>query len=234
MKIFLLLEKVKSLLNSSFRLLQLLFFISFYSSCQLENPPIREDSPFNVNLEISSLKVFPNDSISISFGINCSDGVAPFSFIWVNPDTLLGEGPFIISLDSNLILDLEVFDAEQAKVEFHYELLKDTIDFERYDYRNEYYGFYQCDVIYRSATEETPGVFITKETLYRDTIEVSESSDITMLEISDFTEVNYNFTSSSFDAYHLSGKFRSDSIFFYYYETPVGLRNWTYKGSKIN
>jgi hypothetical protein len=212
----------------------LLFCCIVLLSCKQENKDAKENVDFNVRLEISGLQYYPNDSISMSFRIKSSNGIAPYTCKWINPDTLIGEGPFTICLTGNLLLDVEVLDAGLNKMEFHYEILKDTIDFRKNDYRNVLTGFYKCEVVYHWATEDSPGNFITHDSIYHDTIEISKHSDVKMLKISDFPDVNYNFINSSFDGYHLSGYFKNDSIIFYYFATPVALYNWTYKGGKIN
>jgi hypothetical protein len=211
-----------------------LFYFAVCFSCKQDEKGIKENTVFNNDLEIISLICYPNDSISLSFTINSTNGTAPYNYKWLNPDTLAGEGPFTIWLKNNLLLDVEIFDADQDEMEFYYEILKDTIDCVENDYRNIVTGLYNCEVIYHWTTQDPPGNFITNDSIFQDTIEISKDSDVKMLKISNFPDVNYYYRSSSFDGYHLSGYFRNDSISFYYFGTPVGLYNWTYKGKKIN
>lgn len=209
-----------------------LLYLVVCFSCKTDDKDLKENSDFNTELEIISLLCYPNDSISMSFRINSSNGTAPYNYKWLQPDTLVGEGPFTIWLKNNLLLDVEVFDADQNKMKFHYEILKDTIDLQKNDYRNVVTGLYTCEVLFNSATVDS-GHIIPHDSIYQDTIEISKHSDVKMLKIS-YYDVNYNFRNSSFDAYHLSGYFKDDSISFYYFQTPIALKNWTYKGKKIN
>jgi hypothetical protein len=223
-------------MNTFFKIVILNAIITFFS-CEKSNPgneDIKKNVDFNVNLELSALTCYPDDSILMTFRINSTNGIAPYMYNWINPDSLVGGGPFTVGLKSNLVLNGEVFDADSNKMEFHYEVLRDTIDFLEFDYRNRVVGLYDCRVVYRATTQDILGNFITHETIYQDTIEVSKHSEFKMLKISNLPDVNYNFKDLSFEAYHTSGHFKADSISLYYFQTPVGLYNWTYKGKKLN
>jgi len=217
-------------MNILFKILFLFVCFSFLS-CEKNT---KENIDFNVDLKITDLICYPDDIIHISFLISPANGIAPYTFKWISPDTLDGSGPFDLDIKSNLYLHAEVCDADSNKIDFQYELLKDTIDFLLYDYRNRFTGLYLCNVKYNSTENNSVGEFITTTTFYKDTIEISKPADISMLNISNFPVVSFNYKSLSFEAYHTSGRFIGDScIHIYYFMTPVGSFNWTYDGKKL-
>jgi hypothetical protein len=165
----------------------------------------------------------------MTFVISSMNGKAPYKYNWNKPDTFSGEGPFTIHINSNISLDVEVVDADNSKIEFLYEIKKDTIDSLKYDYRNAYVGFCNCTVNYVDA-HQNPAVYST----YQDTIEVLKHRDFKKLQISNIQDVDFYFKKLTFGGYHLSGQFKNDSIGFYYYLTPAAIFSYTYKGVKIN
>jgi len=213
----------------------IVLFLSLFCMVSCENNnTTQENKDFNVDLEISNLICFPDDSICMTFGLRVSDGVVPYAYNWFHPDTLTGAGPFSLGLRGNLLLNAEVTDADGNTMVIHKEILKDTIDFPRYDYRNRYAGFYECDVVYHWTTEETPGNWVTRTEVFKDTIEVLKPADTRTLKIWNIQDVSLNYRDMSFTGYHADGYFREDSIHFYYFATPVGLYNWSYDGKKLD
>ncbi len=205
-----------------------LFSIFFSQACKKDTEPLN----FKTDIRITNLICYQNDSISMTFLITSTGGKSPYIYNWINPDSLTGEGPFTINIQNNIILEVETIDANQNKIKFQYEIKKDTIDPLKYDYRNAFIGFYDCEVKHRWA-EDSSGTYITHQNIYQDTIEVTKNSDFGMLNISDQHDLVFNYRDSTFSGYHAYGEFQNDSITFYYYFTPVGLVNYTYKGKKI-
>ena len=198
-------------------------------SCKNEN----EQLSFNVDIDFINLVCYPNDSISTTFVIAPSGGKAPYMYNWINPGSFVGEGPFTMHVKNNIMLELEVVDANNTNVKFQYEIIKDTIDPLKYDYRNAFAGFYDCDVNYRWV-EDSNGTWISHHRNYQDTIEVIKNGDFQMINISTVQpDLNFNYNDSTFRGYHTSGKFHNDSIAFNYFATPVALYSWDYKGGKI-
>lgn len=204
-------------------------FLVFCLSCEKIPGDKPENIDFNAKAEIVSLTCFPDNTTDLSIRINPVNGNEPYSYKWLSPDTLSGPGPFNFTLSGNLLLKAEVFDADSNKTLFQYEILKDTIDFYKYDYRNRLIGFYDCDVEHRWVTDTST----TNIESYRDTLEVKKSANIRKIEISGYGELSYLNYDFAFDAYHTSATFYPDSIYLYYYETPAGLRNWNFKGKKL-
>jgi len=136
----------------------LLVLVIILQSCNKE-----DDTPtINNEFHVSSLICYPNDSISVTFLITSSGGKAPYTYFWINPDTLNGNGPFKLPIDKDLDLQLEVTDANNVKVNFQYGIKKDTIDILKYDYRNPIIGLYKCEVIYHGIVNDTSGNWTTE------------------------------------------------------------------------
>jgi len=205
-------------------ILVLIFFLLFLS-CKKDT----EKLPFKVELYCTDLLCFPEDSISMTFYLNSSNGKAPYNYNWNNPDTFIGGGPFTINIITDVLIDVNVFDGNNNKIEFQCEIKKDTIDSLKYDYRNTYVGLYDCTVNYCDAHQD-PAVYST----YQDTIEIIKHSNFKMLQILNIQDVDFNFKKLTFWGYHLSGKFKNDSIEFNYYLTPAAIYRYTYKGKKLN
>jgi hypothetical protein len=193
-----------------------------------------EIKSLNVDFKIIDLIYYPDDSIPLTFMITSTNGIQPYNYNWINPDTLVGEGPFTIDLSNNSIFYVEVKDADNNKVILHYEIRKDTIDRLKYDYRNDFIGLYNCEVIY-SWVVDSNGIYIGRNyDIYQDTIEVIKHSDFQKINISNVvSDLNFSYRDSTFSGYHTSGKFKGDSIIFYFFATPAALYSWNYKGLKI-
>jgi len=222
------------------KLFEILIIIAllFVQSCKDENVQLI----FDVDITFQHLIYYPNDSISMTFLMSSSGGESPYAYNWVNPDTLVGEGPFTIDISNDILLELEVIDANNTKVEFNYEIFKDTIERLKYDYRNNFMGFYDC-VVLNQWVEELSDTMIIHLSTSQETIEVIKHDDFQKIKIINwFSEMNpnfwlcdldFNFNDSTFNGYHTYGRFHADSIMFYYYSTPVALSSSDYKGVKI-
>lgn len=102
-------------------------------------------SDFKADILIRKLVCYPNDSVSISFEISPKEGNGPYSYQWILPDSLNGNGPFTFCLVKDLKISVIIKDANHKQLDFSYLVRKDTIDFMRYDYRNNFIGDYVCD-----------------------------------------------------------------------------------------
>ncbi len=192
-----------------------------------------EQLSLNASIIFTSIVCYPNDSISTTFIIVATGGKSPYIFNWTHPESFVGEGPFTMNITSNTMLTLEVVDANNAKLDFQYEILKDTIDPSKYDYRNAFTGFYNCEVKYQRVVDSS-GIWVTRRSTYNDTIEVKKHSDFQRIIVSDWLpDLNFNYRDSTFSGYHTYGKFENDSITFSYYQTPVAMYSWHYSGGKI-
>ena len=129
---------------------------------------------------------------------------------------------------------MEVADAEGWRKLYRYRIRKDTIDSLKYDYRNPWVGSYDCEVVYRYVIPDSGGVFHGYDTTYRDTLAVSKHSAFNMLSIPNMPDVTYYPAFSGFMGYHTTVRFSNDSIDLYFYMTPVGLFNYTYKGRRMD
>lgn len=207
----------------------LFLFIIFSQACNKD----KEQLDFDIEIIFTDLIFYPNDSISITFFIEPKGGTPPYKFNWINPQLIDSKGPFTIIIADDYVFDLTVIDANNTHINFQYEILKDTIDRLKYDYRNSLIGNYNCQVLHRWV-EDSNGIYIPYENIFQDTIEVTKNNDFEMINISDFLNLNLNFRDSTFQGYHLNGKFHLDSINFFYYISPVGLVNYSYKGIKID
>lgn len=211
----------------------ILVIIVILQSCKRDHEPLT----FENDIKITNLICYPNDSISMTFSITSTEGNPPYNYKWIKPDYLNGNGPFTIEIDGDINLQLEVTDANNSKVNFQYEIKKDTIDPLKYDYRNSLVGRYKCDAVYTSTSSDGSGNWITQKTKFQDTIEVKKNLNFTRLSFSGInvavSEVDFNFKNSTFSGYHTSGEINNDSISMYTYYTPVGLYNYRYNGVKI-
>jgi hypothetical protein len=166
--------------------------------------------------------------------MTATNGIEPYSYHWLNPKTLPGAGPFTINVKSDVYLDVEVSDARNIKEKYQCEIKKDTIDSLKYDYRNAYIGNYDCEVIYRWVNIDSGGVYHYYDTTYQDTVLVSKHKQFNMLKIENIPDLTYYPKYSGFMGYHTDVTFTNDSLDLYFFLTPVGFFNWTYKGRKLN
>lgn len=216
---------------------ELLILASFLllCSCKKQGEGVNDNgNNFKVGIKVNSLICYPYDNISLSFFINVENGSPPYSYKWIEPESFSGPGPFTIKVKSDLLLKLEVSDAIIHKVTYRFVIRKDTIDSLKYDYRNKYIGDYACEVIYHETTIGPGGVITTQDTTYHDTITVSKHAQFDMLNISHIPEVTYDPKKSNFVGSRTTVTFKGDNIDAYYYQTPIALINWTYRGVKIN
>lgn len=221
-------------MKTTYKLIIFVFFLLLWFSCKKDEVVDNSNDNFMVNINVTNLICFPNDSISLTFLINVTNGIPPYSYNWIKPSNFVGAGPFTINVKSDVTLDLEVSDGVNSKVKYLYEIQKDTIDSLKYDYRNTYIGNYKCEVTYRWATQDSSGVFQCYDTTYQDTLSASKHAQFDMLKISNIPDVQYYSKASVFLGPHTTVTFTSDSISIYFSLTPVGLYNWTYKGKKLN
>jgi len=216
-------------MKTVFKLL-LLTALFLSHSCKGED----EQLSLKASINFTSIVCYPNDSISTTFIIVATGGKSPYIFNWTHPESFIGEGPFTMNIKYNTLLTVEVIDANNAKVDFQYEIVKDTIDPSKYDYRNAFTGMYNCEVNHRWV-EDSSGTWVSRHSAYNDTIVVKKHSDFQMIIISDWLpDLNLNYRDSTFSGYHTYGKFENDSIRFNYFQTPVAMYSWDYKGGKIN
>ena len=209
--------------------------ILLFASCEKGKEVITPDNndvdsikSFDVDLAISELIYYPNDSISLTFSVNPTKGIAPYVYEWINTKTFVGEGPFTMNIVDSIVLEVNITDSENTKVNFRHHILRDTIDPLKYDYRNVYIGFYKCDVTHCYS-------FTICES-YKDTIEIAKHEDFSMLQVSHLihtSDVDFYFINSTFSGYHIYGIFNSDSIYMLYTESPIHLSSWEYTGKKL-
>ena len=191
---------------------------------------------FNVDLEITDLICYPQDLISLTFRLNSSNGQAPYRYEWLNPDSLVGEGPFKIDLTHNLYLRVDVTDTNSIKVNFEHRIIRDTIDCLKNDYRNAFVGLYKCDVTACSVNTDT---WIQTCNEYIDTIEIAKHEDFSVLQTigRPYARFQFKLSDSSFTGYRgnrVYGRFFTNGIYLYSYVSPVALSSSTYRGVKIN
>jgi len=112
---------------------------------------------------------------------------------------------------------------------------KDDEIYESNYLKDPFVGYYDCDVTYKSTYQDSNGTWITNTNEYRDTIEIIRCQDTGLIEIigGPNSIADLNYSDSTFNAYHLYGKFFKDSVYIYYYWTPVALYNWEYMGKRI-
>lgn len=181
---------------------------------------------------INNILCYPNDSISLEFELSIIDGKEPYIIQWINPENLTGIGPFTISLNEDLLIDVIITDLDSTQIEYMYQIKKDTIDSLVYDYRNPYLGYYACQVVYQNNYSE-PKV----DSTYYDTLCVSKNEmDFTKLIITPtlWPSVYFDFTRLRLDGYRSFGRFYNDSSLYYYeYMNEAFTETWEYNGNKI-
>lgn len=180
---------------------------------------------------VNELVCFPNDSISMEFELSILAEKKPYSIQWITPDTLKGSGPFTIDVVDDVRLEMIITDYEDQQFEFIHLIHKDTIDSLKYDYRDSYTGLYECEVHYNDYYS-TPQF----DTTYHDTLEISKDEIFTGLQIDPgiTASVEFDFKSLTFNGYHTDGKFHDeDSVYYFYYGTPIALYTWVFNGKKI-
>jgi hypothetical protein len=155
------------------KLLFIFLLVSFCSSCNKEKD-------INLNFEFKTVEsYFYPDRISLTFDILTEGGIEPYSLKWINPNDSNWQNPFTIYIDSTMILDFEIWDAEQNNKRFTYELNYDKIRAEAIDYRNQFTGRYDCQKIYSyegttKTSRDTLNVVIAKSEFYHLEIQVKQ------------------------------------------------------------
>jgi len=210
-------------------MLLLLLIATGIASCKKQET----EPAIKVEFKLLNLSYYPNDSISLRFLISAQGGQEPYTWHWINPSELQGEGPFTLWPENDLSLELEVSDALMAKKSFHILVLRDSIDPVTYDYRNPLTGTYDCYVHYRQ-TIDSAGNWITRDSFYKDTLTVAKHTDFDKLDLPEIQSgLIYYPQQDYFFNYHTSLRFKGDSIFVYTYNTPVALYAWEYSGIKL-
>ncbi len=144
-------------------------------SCKKESEEENStDNHLKVSASVTRLVYFPYDSISLTFLIEATNGTPPYSYHWINPPGFTGAGPFTIDVESDTTLEIEVSDAGNEKINYLYEIRKDTIDPLRYDYRDLYVGRYDCEVISTGLNGDMNGGSHWYKAIFRDTLLVSK------------------------------------------------------------
>ena len=188
----------------------------------------------------SEIIYYPDKHISIIFDVKPKYDIGDYTIKWYSPDTLVGEGPFKITITNNLVLDFEISDDNNNVKRFQYEVKIDAIDSVNYDYRNDYIGAYFCKVTYsyNGAIE-----------YYQDTLTVVKNNTFYMLNILTTNDIrnsyegnkmiylnsngSYNSQTGVFFGYHSGVLFEEDSIH-YSVSGPLGFYYTnTYEGIKI-
>lgn len=208
------------------------FLILF--SCKKESE--EENSIVNhleVNASVTRLVYFPYDSISLTFLIEATNGTPPYNHHWINPPGFTGAGPFTIDVESDTTLEVEVSDAGNEKINYLYEVRKDTIDPLKYDYRDLYAGRYGCTVVYKWYVEDSTGAMHFYDTTYLDTLTVLKDPLFNYLKIAKFQPLKYYVGGVYFMTGNTSATLRNDSIYLYSFYTPLALYSWSYRGKKM-
>jgi hypothetical protein len=196
-----------------------------------EASPVTET--LKAGVHVTRLVCFPYDSVSLTFIMQTEKGIPPYSYQWNSPPDFTGEGPFTMHLRNDTTLDVEVSDSVHHSQRYVCTIKKDTIDSLTWDYRNGYTGSYACEVFYRGVRIDTAGVWHHYDTTYQDTLSVSKHTLFNMLNITTMPELTYYPKYKDFRGYHTTAAFSNDSIDLYFFLTPVGLFNWTFKGKKL-
>jgi hypothetical protein len=224
----------RNILHYKLPYIVILIFLNF--SCGKEKHP-------KIDYEFQTIEIiyYPDNHISMTFDIIPKDDKEVYTINWFNPDSLKEEGPYTISLSSNLILDFEIYDSKNSIQRFQYEIKRDTIDSLRYDYRNNYIGTYSCDVTYS---------YDGSIKYYQDTLIVVKNISFKMLNIltkydiinnyegNKMTYLNSNgynsYPTGDFYGYHSGVLFSNDSI--HYTESgPLGFYYTNiYEGVRIS
>jgi hypothetical protein len=131
-----------------------------------------------------------------------------------------------------MILDFEIWDAEQNNKRFTYELNYDKIRTEAMDYRNQFTGRYDCQMTYSyegttKTSRDTLNVVIAKSEFYHLEIQVKQMNG-------NWAGFGMRYLRpGSFYGYHSGVTFLKDSMF-YRQSGPLGYYYTNiYKGRKI-
>jgi hypothetical protein len=233
MKSFLLFVSSNNLIH---RLLYVIIPISLNYSCEKEN-----NSEIGFKFHAIEIVYYPEKQISITFIIIPEGDNSPFILKWYEPDSLKKEGPYTIDISSDYILDFEVRDAHNISKRFKYEIKIDTIDYVKYDYRNQYIGKYSCNVTYTYADAINyflDTITVVKNNSFNNINILTRNDIINNWEGNQMTYLNthgyYSYPEGDFYGYHSGVSFKNDSIY-YTASGPLGFYYTNvYKGIRIN
>lgn len=113
--------------------------ISLFSCKKSENDHIYN---LKVNYKTISLYCYPEGRILWSFIVNVEDGIPPFNYYWISPETTSARDTFALDITKNSVIRLEIEDAGKNWGRLNLVIRKDTIDSLKYDYRNQFIGEY--------------------------------------------------------------------------------------------
>jgi hypothetical protein len=211
---------------STSKIAVIFFLVTICHSCDKEKD-------INLNFEFKTIEsYFYPDRTSLTFDILPEGGIEPYSLKWINPNVSDWEKPFTIYTDSTMILDFEIWDAEQNNKRFTYELNYDKIRTEAIDYRNQFTGRYDCQMTYSyegstKTGRDTLNVVIAKSEFYHLEIQVKQMNG-------NWAGFGMRYLRpGSFYGYHSGVTFLKDSMF-YSQSGPLGFYYTNvYKGRKI-
>ena len=96
--------------------------------------------------KVNYMYYYPDERIKISFEVKAEGGTAPYYATWINPDSLIGLGPFTFFINDNLEVSLYFIDTNKKESK----IINYTFDFEEIkndpanDYRYQFTGSYYC------------------------------------------------------------------------------------------
>lgn len=201
--------------------------------CCVCNSCVKEKrSDLNYDLAISELRYSPEQTAEMNLTLIPGGRYDPFSLVWNEPSTFVGEGPFPVEISRSMILDFEIHDSEGFSQRFSHEIRTDTIDSLRFDYRNAYIGDYSCQYTYTYEEELDYGI---------DTLRVIKNEAFDQMNILTGNDRLRGYEGNkmtylwedAFYGYHSSVIFSGDSIYFME-SGPLGQYNTMYyRGTKI-
>lgn len=215
-----------------------IFLVLLLTGASCHKTETKKESDFQ--LVVNKLIFYPEKHVALNFTIAPIDETEPYTLKWYNPDSLTGTGPHTLRFSENTLVDFEVLIPGLASKRFSWQVLFDTIDSVKYDYRNNYEGRYICEV--KSTSN---GTTVT----YQDTLNVLKNSVFPRVNIQNRTDIQQqwegnvmiyqnangfnNSADGEFFGYHSGVTFRNDSLF-YTISGPLGnYYTMVYKGIKI-
>lgn len=184
---------------------------------------------FSSEIVVNRLVYYPEDSISLEFELLIEVEYEPYSLKWIEPDTFKGTGPFTVNINEDLLLDVLISDAEGYQFEFMQVILKDTIDSLKYDYRNVYYGEYDCEVFFDDY-------YNGNDSSYKEIVTITRDESFTYLTFNSNYRARFDYLTGYFYHNRMRGRFLpDDSILFHRWISPEPIfETWSYRGKKIN
>lgn len=119
------------------------------------------------------------------------DGNGPYSYQWIMPDTMKGNGPFTVNLKENLKIVVKITDANSKQLDYTHIIRKDTIDSLKYDYRNHIIGNYISDFEEWYPVPTSSGWEQVRNN-YRDTLFIDKSEKFNTIVCGNYNELTYN------------------------------------------